>query len=68
MLLHESTIYIFGGVRSLKKQNNSHVPEFLNDLWKYSLIDKIWKRIDVRMLVSVRQMEFNLSLGIDIRV
>jgi hypothetical protein len=40
MLVHDGYLYVFGGVHFVKG-----VVEFLNDLWRMSLVEKVWWRV-----------------------
>ncbi|CAD8068638.1 unnamed protein product [Paramecium sonneborni] len=51
MIISNYQIFIFGGVHYVKVQNRMN-PEFLNDLWVFSLIDKIWKKLDLRAQIQ----------------
>ena len=47
LFLKTSDIIIFGGVKVNKNQTTGGVTtEFLNDLWIFSIYDKIWRKIN----------------------
>lgn len=52
MTFNNSALFVFGGVK-FNKVGTRMQTEFLNDLWVYSLITKMWTLLQVSLMAYV---------------